>query len=129
MGFSTINKLESIVGRSSIPQLIRYIYGVLQVTFYQWSAFLSNFFTAIPNNSKYHSFRVCPGVVFVGEFSDASEVQLTILKAVLTETMTSAIHLPEKAIIPGLDLNWQWYLYEQICLHCKSHLARDMTCP
>ena len=43
--------------------------------------FLNNFYIPIPNISK--CFRACvdnPGVVFVREFSDSPEIQLTILK-------------------------------------------------
>ena len=132
---STINELQMVVQRSSsqqtIPQLIRDIYGCPQVSFYQWSTFLSNFFTTIPNISTYHSFRVCdskPGVVFLKEFSDSPEVEHRILKKGITfDAITDAE--PQRTRIPGLDLNRQWYLYEHIRQHCKSTLAKDFTCP
>ena len=108
---STINELQRVVRRSSveqtIPQLIRDIFGVLQVTFHQWTMFLSNFYTPIPNISKYHCFPASadnPGIVFVREFSDSPEMQLTILKKGLSlEALYTT--MPEKTTIPGLDIN------------------------
>ena len=37
--------------------------------------------------------------------------------------------LPEAAVIPGLNLQRQWYLYENISQHCKSKVSADITCP
>ena len=132
---STINELERVVQRSSveqtIPQLIRDIFGVLQVTFHQWTMFLSNLYTPIPNISKYHCFRASadnPGIVFVREFYDSPKMQLTILKKGLSlEALNTT--MPEKTTIRGLDINRQWYLCEHIRPHCKTNLVKDMTCP
>ena len=121
-----------MVRRSSveqtIPQLIQDIFSVVQVAFHWWTMFLSNFYTPIPNISKYHCFCASadnPGIVFVREFSDSPEMQFTILKKGLS---LEALHttMPEKTAIPGLDINQQWYLYEHIRPHCKT---KDMTCP
>ena len=37
--------------------------------------------------------------------------------------------MPELTIISGLSVQRQWYLYENIRVHCKSTLAADITCP
>ena len=89
--------------------------------------FLSNFYTPIPNISKYHCFRASadnPGIVFIMEFFDSLEMQLTILKKGLSlEALNTT--MPEKTPIPGLDINRQWYLYKHIRPHCKTNLAKD----
>ena len=46
---------------------------------------LGQFYTPIPKISKYHCFRASAdnsGIVFIREFSDSPEMQLTILKVV-----------------------------------------------
>ena len=37
--------------------------------------------------------------------------------------------MPTEKTIPGLDLKRQWYLFEQICPHCKTNLSKDFSCP
>ena len=92
---------------------------------------LEQLYTPIPKISKYHCFRASAdnsGIVFIREFSDSPEMQLTILKKGLSlEALNTT--MPEKTTIPGLDINRQWYLYEHIRPHCKTNLAKDMTCP
>ena len=68
-----------------------------------------------------------PGIVTVREYSDSSSSNIKIFKTGVTKkTITgSQTHF----IPPGLDLDRQWYLYEQIRMHCKSTLAGDITCP
>ena len=69
--------------------------------------FLSNVYTPIPNISKYHCFRASAdnlGIVFIREFSDSPEMQLTILKRGLSLEALNTI-MPEKTAIPGLDIH------------------------
>ena len=51
--------------------------------YYNWKDFLSQFFTALPGISKYHSFRFNaehPGFVFVKENINSQEMKIQILK-------------------------------------------------
>ena len=43
--------------------------------------------------------------------------------------LTALKGLPQLTPIIGLDIQRQWYLYENIRQHCKSTLAADITCP
>ena len=65
--------------------------------------------------------------MYLHEFSNSDEVQFTILKTSVDVEEMSV--LPSLTHIPSLDLQRQWYLYEQIRPHCKSNLAADLTCP
>ena len=121
---------ESTTTGKNKAQLIRSLSGEKEVDFCQWSAFLQQFFKAIPNILKYHKFRIDtakPGVVVVQEYSDTQELAIDVLKVDHQEILTAG--LPQLTPIKGLDLNRQWYLYEQICPFCKNSLFADFSCP
>ena len=104
--------------------------GQRKVPFYKWSAYLSNYFKSIPSILSYHNFSIsdsCPGIVSLREYSDGEEVRIDIMKE--NADLSTLSTLPEAAVIPGLDLQRQWYLYENIRQHCKSTLSADITCP
>lgn len=132
---STIYEIEQVVSSSTtndqnVPQLIRDATGKVLVTFYQWTAYLSQFFKPIPNILQYHIFRVKsdkPGIVELQEFSDSPIVEEKIFKSKITKE--SIVGLPEPTEISGLSLQRQWYLFENIRQHCKSTLTADITCP
>lgn len=97
-----------------ILQLIRDSTGKVLVPFYQWSTFLSQFFRTIPNITSYHNFKVTlgkSGVVMCSQYSYTLPLKVNLLK-------------PSE-----FDVKRQWYLYENIRIHCKSNLAADLTCP
>ena len=131
---STLVELQGIVERSTakgqnIAQLIE-TPGEEPVVFRQWTTYLSQFFKAIPSISTYHSFVVKagkPGAVFVREFSDSKEKEEAILKTRVDTSLLKTTK-PAKTLIPGLDAKRQWYLYENIRMHCTSRLAADNTC-
>ncbi len=128
---SSLIEVKSVVERSSanVPQTIKDSNGDVLVPFYQWSAFLSQFFRSIPNITSYHNFKVSSGkcgTVLCSLYSDSTPQEFDILKPGVSGQTTS---MPEKTIIPGLDNKRQWYLYENIRMHCKSTLAADLTCP
>ena len=111
-----------------IPQLIRDSSGQKLVTFYQWTAYLSQFFHTIPNITSYHNFKVSPdGAVTVKKYSDSDKITIKFLKP--SVPISNLNGLPEETNILGLDLTRQWYLYDNIRMHCKSTLAADITCP
>ena len=67
------------------------------------------------------------GYVNVRHHSASEETQVNILKA--NADLTALKALPQLTPIPGLDIQRQWYVYENIRQHCKSTLAADKTCP
>ena len=121
---------ESTINGKNKAQLFSNLQGEKEVQFYQWTAYLQQFFKPIPNILKYHCFRVDvtkPGVVMVKEYSDSDELSINILK--VDPEVVSATGMPQLTQIKGLDPQRQWYLYEQIQPFCKSNLTADITCP
>ena len=122
---STLSDIALVVEQSTkedqnLAQCIHGSGDETLITFYQWSEHLSKYFRTIPNILSYHNFRVTceqPGVVYLRKFSEA---QFNILKTNVDIEELSI--LPSKTHIPRLDLQHQWYLYEQIRPHCKSRL-------
>ena len=133
----TIYDIAQVVSLSSnheqhIPQLIRGMDGQHKVPFYKWSACLSNYFKSIPSILSYHNFSVndsCPGTVCLREHSDGDEVRINIMRRRKNADLSTLSTLPKAAVIPGLDLQRQWYRYKNIRQHCKSTLSVDITCP
>ena len=131
----TIYDIARVVSLSSnhkqhILQLIHGMVGQRKVPFYKWSAYLSNYFKSIPSILSYHNFSLndsYPGIVCLREHSDGEEVRINIMKE--NADLSTLSTLPETAVIPGLNLQRQWYLYENIRQHCKSTLSADITCP
>ena len=79
---------------------------------------------------SYHNFSVnesCPGIVCLREHSDGEEVRINIMNE--NDDLSTLSTLLEAAVIPRLNLQRQWYLYENIRQHCKSTLSADITCP
>ena len=133
---STLAEIATVVQRSTtaaqnVPQLIQDSAGTFLVNFSQWSAFLSQFFRPIPNITSYHNFKISSdqpdGTVILRSYSDSKEERINILKPGVA--LSSLKSQPDGTHIPGLDLTRQWYLYENIRMHCKSTLAADITCP
>ena len=130
---STLTEIATVAERATnsgqiVPQLVRDVTGKKLVTFYQWSVYLGQFFRTIPNITSYHNFKVSPdGTIILKHYSDSDEDTIKLLKPdVLVSDLKGQ---PDETIIPGLDLNRQWYLYDNIRMHCKSTLAADITCP
>ena len=97
-------------------------------TYYDWADFLSDFFTTIPHITTYYHFRCKsdrPGVVFVCEFADSEEKEVSILKPSVKVDRDA---LPSQMTPPDLSLDRQWYLYEQIRQFCDEEF-QDVTCP
>ena len=113
-----------------IPQVVRSTDGVVLVKFYKWTEYLNKYFRAVPNILSYHQFSVSAdnlGVVKVRQYSDSTPIDVNIFKSGITQFTIAGF--PAQLLPPGLDINRQWYLYEQIRPHCKSTLAADITCP
>ena len=120
---------NSTVTNGNIAQPVRSSTGEQLVKFFRWNEYLSDFFSTIPNITKYHIFRVHqehPGVVFIREYSESEEIAINVLKVQPPSSFNS---LPEEIQPKGLDPQRQWYLYERIRPFCSSTLAADLTCP
>ena len=96
--------------------------------YYDWSDFLSVFFTTIPHITSYYHFRCTsdrPGVVFVREFADSEEKEVTILKPGVRVDEEA---LPSQITPPGLSTDRRRYLYEYVRPFCDEEF-QDVTCP
>ena len=129
---SSLSQIAEVVESSTTGgQNKAYIIGdesMKPFTYYDWADFLSDFFTTIPHITTYYHFRCKsdhPGVVFVREFADSEEKEVSILKPSVRVDRDA---LPSQMTPPGLSLDRQWYLYEQIRQFCDEEF-QDVTCP
>ena len=129
----TMGCLQRVVETSSHiganrAQLIRSLEGQQLVHFYDWSAFFHQYFSAIPRITSYHSFQFSctnPGKVIIHESAaEPSEITIDILRQPIPQG-----ELPPLIIPKGLDIQRQWYLYNNIRQFCTSNLSKDLTCP
>lgn len=95
------------------------------VYMYDWSSFLGTYFSRLPNILKYH--QICfysdgrvSSKYYVG---DSECITHNILKC-----KPSPLLLPPVIPPKGLDLQRQWYLYDQIRDFCKEEW-KDEVCP
>ena len=80
----TLPELSSSVSRSSrnghnLQQLVQD--SEKPVVFYNWSTYFDEFFKKLPNNRKYHHFKMMaevPGVVHVKEYTTPKKMKLTL---------------------------------------------------
>ena len=132
---SSLPDIEKLVSNSSIlgkniPLPTVDISGKRNVFWYDWSEFLSNYFSPIPAITKYHHFRFdhsSPGVVFVKEYSAMQEISVPIYRETSTIDTTA---MPEIVHPPGMSLERRiLYLYEKIRPFCYDEAAAELTCP
>ena len=107
----TLPELSSSVSRSSrnghnLQQLVQD--SEKPVVFYNWSTYFDEFFKKLPNNRKYHHFKMMaevPGVVHVKEYTNTEENEINIMKRgqiqIDSETLPDTI-IPRccKAMVP-----------------------------
>ncbi len=131
---SSLPEIEKMVAASSIagkniPQVIVDSSGKRHVIWYDWSSFLSPYFTTIPGISSYHSFRFnsdFPGKVFLRKYSKSLEEVVTIINDV---NSFDSKEMPEVIVPPGMSFQRKMYLYEKIRPFCSSEAAAQLTCP
>jgi hypothetical protein len=108
-------------------QLIRNATGESLVKFYNWSAFLLQFFSKVSAVTSYHVFRFdssSPRTIFLRKSAKSPEEEVDILfHPVPNEAF------PDEIPPLGLQPQRQWYLYDNIQQFCSSNLAADITCP
>ena len=95
---------------------------------YDWKSFLSSQFKVIPSITKYHHFKVSHdnlGVVELHAFAHSSVETVDIQKTGISINLQE---MPEVIPPPGIPIERQKYLYEQIRVFCEPEYA-DITCP
>ncbi|XP_062612907.1 uncharacterized protein LOC134274662 isoform X2 [Saccostrea cucullata] len=128
----TLSEVAETVAHSSknghnIPQLTDD--AEMPVVFYDWKAYLQQFFKPLKNLTKYHHFSVHsdkPGEVEVQERISGHSISVNLLK---NNMHPVSGQLPEAIPSRGLDLIRQWYLYDNIREFCNSDVAKDVVCP
>ena len=120
----------SSIGGHNVAQLTcDPVSGERFVHWYNWSEYLSSYFSPIPNILSYQHFRFTktdPGCVFMRASADAPELKVCVFKKGV-KRLPSLVPTEKKPA--GLSLERQWYLYEQIGPLCTSTLAASLTCP
>lgn len=98
------------------------------VPVYDWAAFLSEYFTKLPNIKKYHHFHFSmdePGKVYFKEHRFSQERSLMLLK---DPTVMPPLVLPCKLRPEGLSQERKQYLYREIRPFCK-YGTEDLVAP
>lgn len=99
-----------------------------RVPCYDWKSFLSFQFKNIPSITKYHHFKVSQeklGIVELHEFAHSSMETVDIQKPGISIDLQK---MPEVIPPPGIPIERQKYLYDQIRMFCEPEYA-DITCP
>lgn len=132
---STVDTLEEIAktvtdssrNGHNIPQLIND--PDFPVQMFDWKSYLSQYFKPLRNITSYQHFYVSstePGVVFCKEHVDSPPQRFDLQKK--GKVLDISVK-PTLLVVPGLDANRQWYLYEQIREFCSSDSGKAVTCP
>ena len=130
---SSISQLSKVVSESTDTgmnkvQLAFDKESGCRVPCYDWKSFLSSRFKVIPSITKYHHFKVSHdnlGVVELHEFAHSSMEKVDIQKLGIS---IGSQEMPEVIPPPGIPIERQKYLYEQIRMFCEPEYA-DITCP
>ncbi|KAH3824565.1 hypothetical protein DPMN_126402 [Dreissena polymorpha] len=72
-----------------------------------------------PNFIYFYVSAEHPGVVECREFSDSPVVRITLRKVSKVNVNVSCDNLPYEMFAKGLDLDHQWYLFENIREFCR----------
>jgi len=130
---SSVTQLSKVVNESTVTgsNQVQVAYDPAtkyRVACYDWKTYLSSLFKVIPSILKYQHFYVSsknPGIIELKEFADSDKTIVDIRK---TGVDIDPLQMPEVIIPPGLSLDRQTYLYEQIREFCEPEYA-DITCP
>lgn len=117
---SSLYELATMVETSSTAgvnkaQLVGTHDGRVIVPVYNWTVFLEQFFTSVPNIKKYHHFRFSkdePGTVYFKEFNSSTEQSQMLLKN--RATLPTPSVLPPRIHPQGLSQERKQYLYREI---------------
>ena len=131
---SSLPDMEKVVSNSSIsgkniPQPTVDSNGKRHVVWYNWSDYLSQFFSSIRGISQYHHFQFVStrkGMVYVKEHSLGIEKAIEICDTVSSIDVSG---MPEIIYPSGMSRDRRKYLYEKIRPFCSSVEAAELTCP
>jgi hypothetical protein len=132
---SEVDNLEDLIkviqnstpGGYNIAQTIFDDNGNQLVHFYEWTNWLKQKFTTIPNILKQHYFEfnnLYQGNIKISTSSYEEKTIIQIEKAKSDDLNP----LVEKKLL-GLSAERQWYLYEQIRNHIQNPSKKDDLCP
>jgi len=103
------------------------------VIYRDWSAWLSQYFSACQGLSAYQHFRMetqHPSILFVKERKDSEEIAIKLAKEGFPLNNTHPPDtLPGQILPAGLSATRQWYLYTQIRCHIPNECDKNETCP
>ena len=89
---------------------------------YDWTSHLSSSFSAVPQLLSYQKFVITKDVVNVSAFHGYPAKEICIIKR------QPPYSQPQTIPLKGLDLQRQWYLYEQIREFCREG-TEDLVAP
>lgn len=121
---------DSSIAGKNIPQLTIDCFGKRHVVWYDWSNFMSKYFSTIPGILQYHHFRFdssFPGKVFVKYYSNSSSED--VIGIINDVNSLDVLDMPNEVVPAGMSLERQVYLYEKIRQFCSSTEAAALTCP
>jgi len=128
---SSLEEFEKVVNESACvnqAQLIGKEDGSSFVSVCEWQQHLNPHFRPFPGIKKYQHFRfdaTHPGKVFAKLSTESEEVEFNMLKGPISNLPRQGA---QQIIPPGLPLQRQWYLFNQIREFVKDHL-QDVVCP
>jgi hypothetical protein len=129
----TLQEVAATVTNSSrrghnVPQLVKD--DDRPVQFYQWRTYLQRYFKTLKGLTQYHHFFVTadmPGVIVCKVTPSSVPVSVDLRRRHVQVPVLPA--MPSLDEVPGMDLQRQWYLYDQIREFCTSSTTKDITCP
>jgi hypothetical protein len=119
---------HSTTGKYNIAQTVFDDKGNQVVHFYEWTDWLKQNFTTIPNILKQHYFEfnsLDKGKVKISTSSNTEKTTIQIEKIRQKDKFNQLV---EKKL-PGLSAERQWYLYEQIRTHIQNPDKKNDLCP
>lgn len=102
-----------------------------KITYRNWSEWLSTYFKQIKGITDYHHFIIRSenkGFVVLKEDIESEGTLFELLKTPI-DFKSSRMYPPLCLNPPGLSLERQWYLYEQIRMHIPNEVDKESTCP
>ncbi|CAG8802773.1 20075_t:CDS:2 [Gigaspora margarita] len=103
-----------------------------RIIFYDWAKFLDKFYTSIPSLLVQHHFVISSknqGKVETRARIDGNITQVSIARvSMISRAENGALILPEVITAPGITLEREWYLYDQVAQHIQNPLKRDSYC-
>ena len=127
MNCDTLQHIVEAVCRSTInniPQLFAWQWR-------NWETLVDPLFKPIPHIRKYHHFRFdasSPGKVYIKEYTNSTEREISIFKKGITAAKVQKAKLPTAILPAGLTRERQEYLYKEVRPYVRPEY-QDITCP